>query len=159
MSITRRDFLAQTGSLSSLLVLSYAVPAWAAPGTELRLSQRAHRGTTFEGNWQPPEIEGALPPDLRGTLFRIGPGAKVAQGRALTHFFDGDGLVTSLRIENGQVSAQSRFVETEERTKEQTAGRMLYHEFGTAAGPIARGYKKFTEYPPDAIAGGAVSTF
>lgn len=141
MSITRREFLAQTSSLSSLLVLSYAVPTWAAPGTEPRLSQRAHRGTTFEGNWQPQEIEGAMPPDLRGTLFRIGPGTKVAQGRALTHFFDGDGLVTALRLEDGQVFATSRFVQTEERAKEQAEGRMLYHEFGTAAGPIARGYK------------------
>jgi all-trans-8'-apo-beta-carotenal 15,15'-oxygenase len=109
-----------------------------------RISQLAHRGTTAEGSWEVTDIEGRLPADLRGTLLRNGPGSKSVGGRALSHFFDGDALVTSLRLEgSNRVFARSRFVATPERAKEQLLGRMLYHEFGTAADARwVHGYKK-----------------
>lgn len=109
-----------------------------------RISQLAHRGTAFEGSWAATDIEGRLPGDLRGTLLRNGPGSKSVGGRDLQHLFDGDALVTALDFDGtGRVAVRSRFVATPERAREQLAGRMLYHEFGTAAASRwVHGYKK-----------------
>lgn len=108
-----------------------------------RVSQLAHRGTAFEGSWTTTDIEGTLPAELRGTLLRNGPGAKTVGGRDLQHYFDGDALVTALRFDGtSRVAARCRFVATPERAREQFAGRMLYHDFGTAAAARwAHGYK------------------
>lgn len=140
----RREFirdaalLAVVSSCSPLNFLNRAMAMMAAPD---RLSYRAYRTTDFEGSWSPTEIEGKIPTNLEGTLFRIGPGAKDTLGTNLKHLFDGDALVTALRIQNGKVQAQSRFVETVERIKERQAGKMLYHDFGTAAPGRAQGFK------------------
>ena len=57
-------------------------------------------------------IEGAIPPELHGTLFRNGPSQRVApvEGYEAMHLFDGDGLVHAFRIADGRVHYTSRFV-------------------------------------------------
>eukprot|EP00494_Astrolonche_serrata_P002578 UN02584 len=43
-------------------------------------------------------IDGEIPKNLRGTLFRIGPSRSKVNGIKLKHILDGDGLICSLTI-------------------------------------------------------------
>ena len=79
------------------------------------------------------EIEGEIPSQLQGTLFRNGPGALDVQGVPLKHPFDGDGMVCAFTFTEGKVHFRNRFVRTEAFVEEQAAGKMLYRGvFGTA---------------------------
>ena len=75
--------------------------------------------------------EGRVPEDLRGTLYRNGPGRMQVFGERYQHPFDGDGMVTRFSFENGKVHFRNRFVRTKEYLEEEKAGRMLYRSFGT----------------------------
>jgi all-trans-8'-apo-beta-carotenal 15,15'-oxygenase len=58
------------------------------------------------------EVTGTLPQELRGTLYRNGPGRFEAGGFRAAHPFDGDGLVSKFVIDNGEVRFRSRYVRT-----------------------------------------------
>ncbi|MGK7885479.1 MAG: carotenoid oxygenase family protein [Crocosphaera sp.] len=79
------------------------------------------------------EIEGKIPEQLQGTLFRNGPGLLDVQGTPLQHPFDGDGMVCAISfLPNGKVHFRNRFVRTEGYVQEQKAGKMIYRGvFGT----------------------------
>src|ERR1700676_3331379 len=57
-------------------------------------------------------VTGHLPQELRGTLYRNGPGRWEAGGFVAQHAFDGDGLVSKFVIDGGSVRFQSRYVRT-----------------------------------------------
>eukprot|EP00760_Papus_ankaliazontas_P021958 PhM_4_TR18774/c0_g1_i1/m.58836/K00464/diox1; all-trans-8'-apo-beta-carotenal 15,15'-oxygenase len=77
-------------------------------------------------------IEGTLPPELRGTFFRNGPGQMNVFGTALAHPLDGDGMICAVTFIDGRVHFRNRFVVTETRRQEQKAGKILYPgHFGT----------------------------
>lgn len=77
-------------------------------------------------------IDGTIPPELHGTLFRNGPGLLDVGGVPLHHPFDGDGLVAAFSFTAGEVRARSRYVRTTGYLAEQAAGRILYRGvFGT----------------------------
>mmetsp|Transcript_64161 Transcript_64161/g.177341 ORF Transcript_64161/g.177341 Transcript_64161/m.177341 type:complete len:604 (+) Transcript_64161:260-2071(+) len=79
-----------------------------------------------------PEIEGVVPPELKGTLFRNGPGRIERGGEAYSHIFDGDGMVTAYTIDDGKIRVKNRYVRTDEYEKEEAAGTILYRNtFGT----------------------------
>ncbi|CAN5919845.1 carotenoid oxygenase family protein [soil metagenome] len=85
--------------------------------------------------------EGALPPELRGVLYRNGPGKMEVFGARYDHPFDGDGMVARLSFDGHAVHYRNRFVRTEEYAAEQRAGRMLYRSFGTnLPGGLARNF-------------------
>ncbi|KAI9012402.1 carotenoid oxygenase [Hyaloraphidium curvatum] len=71
-------------------------------------------------------VEGTVPPGLRGTFFRNGPGFNVVYGQQLKHPIDGDGLVAGVSFADGRVFFRSRFVNTKTHEEEKAAGRMLY---------------------------------
>ncbi|MDJ0581925.1 carotenoid oxygenase family protein [Crocosphaera sp.] len=79
------------------------------------------------------DIEGKIPEQLQGTLFRNGPGLLEVQGTPLQHPFDGDGMVCAISfLPNGKVHFRNRFVRTEGYVQEQKAGKMIYRGvFGT----------------------------
>ncbi|EHJ09822.1 carotenoid oxygenase family protein, partial [Crocosphaera watsonii] len=79
------------------------------------------------------DIEGKVPEELQGTLFRNGPGLFDVQGTPLQHPFDGDGMVCAISfLPNGKVHFRNRFVRTEGYVQEQKAGKMIYRGvFGT----------------------------
>ena len=85
------------------------------------------------------DIEGSLPPDLRGVLFRNGPGKLGVGGERVQHTLDADALIYKISFpgsndDGGGVLPhfQSRFVETKHFRSEQQAGRFLYRgTFGT----------------------------
>ncbi len=58
------------------------------------------------------EVEGELPRELTGTLYRIGPG-KWEVGRTLMHhLFDGDGMVSQFSFDGRSVRFRNRYVRT-----------------------------------------------
>ena len=137
LGLTRRRF-AQL--LTGLGVLSFIEPRiWvcALPSNTRRLSWLAHRNPSAEGAWRLAGIEGAVPKDLVGTLYRVAPGHKENHGVVLRHFFDGDAFICGFSFRDGQVYLRARFVETPERLAESQADRMLYREFGTMPPPSA----------------------
>ncbi|MBV9041080.1 MAG: carotenoid oxygenase family protein [Acidimicrobiia bacterium] len=85
-------------------------------------------------------VEGTLPSDLEGTLFRVGPARHDVYGERYPHWFDGDGMVHALRLSGGRAEYRNRFVATDKKREEDTAGRRLYGAFGArpAGGPLAR---------------------
>ena len=92
----------------------------------------ANRCVTTEYDDEPLELlEGALPPDLTGTLLRNGNGRFEHYGVPYEHLFDGDGMVARFRFDGQGVRYRNRHVRTQEFVAEEKAGRMLYRSFGT----------------------------
>lgn len=90
------------------------------------LRQNLHRPHGFE----PLTIEGTLPDDLRGTLFRVGPGLFERFGVTVAHPFEADGAMMAVRF-GDDVQGAARVLESAGYLEEQRAGRRLY---GTGAG-------------------------
>lgn len=86
------------------------------------------------------EIEGELPKDLHGTLFRNGPGRFERSGIAYRHFLDGDGFISAWQLCDGRASYRGDFVRTPDYQAEEAASSILFRgAFGTAkpGGPLA----------------------
>lgn len=76
-------------------------------------------------------VEGVIPEELSGTLYRNGNGRFEHQGIPYNHLFDGDGMPVAFKIENGKITYRNRYVRTREFVKEEAAGKMLFRSFGT----------------------------
>ena len=70
--------------------------------------------------------KGNIIPELNGTLFRNGPGILERDGQWLHHPFDGDGMITAIKFNNGIASFTNKFVKTEGFLKEQKFDKFLY---------------------------------
>jgi len=78
------------------------------------------------------DIDGEIPTELAGTLFRNGPGLLDINGHPVKHPFDGDGMISSIAFKDGKAYYRNRFVRTEGYVAEQAAGKPLYRGvFGT----------------------------
>lgn len=108
---------------------SDAAPHWL---TLLGVSEQGGRDET-------PRVEGAIPPELRGSLYRNGPGLFERGGRRKPHLLDGDGLVQRLSFAVGKARYQNAFVRTDKFIAEEKAGRYLYPTWSMPApgGPLA----------------------
>lgn len=83
--------------------------------------------TEHEYTFEAGEIEGTVPAELRGTLFRNGPGLMDVQGTPLNQPFDGDGMIVRFVFDgSGRVTFKNRFIKTAGYVAEQAAGRMLF---------------------------------
>ena len=69
-------------------------------------------------------VEGEVPAELSGTLYRNGPNQRF-HPRGDYHLFAGDGMVHAFNIENGQVSYRNRWVRTAKWKAEDREGRAL----------------------------------
>ena len=78
-------------------------------------------------------ILGALPKELRGTLYRNGPNPQYAPRDDRYHWFLGDGMIHAFRIEAGRVAYRNRWVRTTKFQRERAAGRALYGSWGNPA--------------------------
>ena len=76
-------------------------------------------------------IDGTVPPDLNGVLYRVGPGKHDVGGHTYDHWLDGDGMVRAFRFADGRVSFKNRYVRTPWFEKESRVGRPLYPNFAT----------------------------
>jgi all-trans-8'-apo-beta-carotenal 15,15'-oxygenase len=114
-------------------VKSYNVKEW----------QKGYRSLKQESDYWIDEIEGEIPTELSGTLFRNGPGLLDVNGERVQHPFDGDGMICAIAFQNGRAHFRNRFVKTEGFLAEQEAGRILYRGvFGTqkAGGWLANAF-------------------
>lgn len=95
--------------------------------------QRGYRSLKQEYDYWIDEVEGEIPPQLTGTLFRNGPGLFDINGQPIHHPFDGDGMVCAIAFQNGRAHFRNRYIRTEGYVAEQQAGKILYRGvFGTA---------------------------
>ena len=78
-------------------------------------------------------VEGTLPVQLRGTLYRNGPGLFDRGGLRKRNLLDGDGMVQSFVFSDAGVHYRNRFVRTEKYRAEQAAGRFIYQSWSTQA--------------------------
>ncbi|MBL1351895.1 MAG: carotenoid oxygenase family protein [Zetaproteobacteria bacterium] len=73
---------------------------------------------------KPLRVEGTIPSQLRGTLYRAGPGLIERFGKSV-HPFLADGAITSVEI-SSQAKGACRMVETDKYLQEEACGRTLY---------------------------------
>lgn len=119
---------------SSTLASSHDRPS--IPSHELSYSRddwkQGYRSLKNEFDYWIDEVEGTIPPDLNGTLFRNGPGLTDVNGQRLHHPFDGDGMICAIAFHNGRAHFRNRFVKTPEYLTEQREGKICYRGvFGT----------------------------
>lgn len=94
--------------------------------------QRGYRSLKQEYDYWIEDIEGEIPAELTGTLFRNGPGLFEVNGERFQHPFDGDGMISAIAFHNGRAHFRNRFVRTEGYLAEQKAEKILYRGvFGT----------------------------
>lgn len=131
----RRDLLksfAVAGALAGT-----GLPGLAIARTAREVDARQAFAASFEGVGEsigPSTVrfEGRLPDGLAGTLYRNGPARMRRGATAYRHWFDGDGMVQSLRIGDGRLHHHGRMIETDRSRAEAKAGRFLWSGFGTA---------------------------
>ena len=94
--------------------------------------KRGYESQPNEYDYWIDDIEGKIPEELYGTLFRNGPGLLEVNGHSIHHPFDGDGMISAIAFNNGRAHFRNRFVRTEGFIAEQEAGKILYRGvFGT----------------------------
>lgn len=77
-------------------------------------------------------VEGEIPSDLEGTLYRNVPAMLDVNGQPLHHPFDADGMICGITFADGQAHFRNRYVRTQGYREEQQAGQILYRGvFGT----------------------------
>ncbi|KAB0663798.1 twin-arginine translocation signal domain-containing protein [Oryzomonas japonica] len=78
-------------------------------------------------------IVGRIPDDLRGALYRNGPGLFERAGLRKRTILDGDGLIQHFRFHENGVHYRSRFVQTDKYKAEAAAGRFIHPSWSTQA--------------------------
>ncbi len=111
-------------------------PSDRQPPNELSFSlddwQKGYESLQEEHDYWIDEIEGQIPADLHGTLFRNGPGLLDIGGQPIHHPFDGDGMICAIAFNDGRAHFRNRFVRTAGFVAEQQANKILYRGvFGT----------------------------
>lgn len=71
------------------------------------------------------DVIGELPPDLSGMFLRNGPNPQF-QPLGLYHWFDGDGMIHGVQIDNGKAIYRNRYVQTEGFSLEQRHGKAIW---------------------------------
>jgi all-trans-8'-apo-beta-carotenal 15,15'-oxygenase len=113
--------------------MSTAVSAYTldAPADLREVYLRSLTAVTEECDGPLPIVEGALPGDLRGTLFRNGPGRLEVYGQRYNHLFDGDGHLHRFGFTDRGLTHRNRYVRTREFLEEEAARKILHRSFGT----------------------------
>ncbi len=78
-------------------------------------------------------IEGEIPTDLRGTLYRNGP-ARLSRGQQrVGHWFDGDGAILKVDFIDSGATGMYRYVQTQGYLDEQKEDVFIYPNYGMMA--------------------------
>ena len=95
---------------------------------------------SMEGEIHDLVVEGEIPRDLDGTLYRNGPNPQFTP-RGRYHWFDGDGMIHAFTIRDGKAHYRNRWVRTQRFTMEREAGEALFGGLNdmTATDPRAAG--------------------
>ena len=96
-----------------------------------------------EHGFEPLRVEGTLPSQLRGVLYRCGPARFSIGGEPYLHWFDADGAVAAVRFEGSRADAAVRTVATRWLRTEQRANRQLYRSYAQ----LGRGWRRWLTLP------------
>ena len=91
------------------------------------------RPLRIEGDINDLEIEGEVPADLAGTFHRVHPDAQFPPKFENDQFFNGDGMVSLFRFQNGRINLRQRYAQTDKWKLERAAGKSL---FGAYRNPL-----------------------
>ncbi|MBW4618229.1 MAG: carotenoid oxygenase family protein [Cyanosarcina radialis HA8281-LM2] len=125
--------LSQEEADSSTAALPYNMEEW----------EQGYRSQPHEYDYWIDEVEGQIPAELTGTLFRNGPALFDVNGQRIHHPFDGDGMVCAIAFNEGRAHFRNRLVRTTAFEDERAAGKILYRGvFGTekAGGWLANAF-------------------
>lgn len=107
---------------SSIATRSYQREDW----------QKGYESLKTESNYWIDDVEGQIPAELNGTLFRNGPGLLDINGHKIHHPFDGDGMISAIAFQDGRAYFRNRHIRTAAFVEEEKAGKLLYRGvFGT----------------------------
>lgn len=79
------------------------------------------------------KVKGKIPPEMRGTFCRNGPGLFQRAGVRKRCILDGDGMIQAFKIFDGRVHFQNKFVRTEKYIEESVAGKFIYAAWSAQA--------------------------
>jgi carotenoid cleavage dioxygenase-like enzyme len=119
--VSRRGTLTLAAGAAALGIGSSAFALSKAPQTNLAPIPSESDAASLK-------IEGELPRELNGTLYRNGPNPQFNSPGA--HWFVGDGMLHAFHLENGRASYRNRWVRTAKWQAEHDAGRALFGGFG-----------------------------
>ena len=90
--------------------------------------------TPINQSFRPLHIEGTLPTDLEGTLFRVGPFTFASpDGEKFGHWFDGDGGIVAVQFADGKALGALQMIQTPYLTKEQKKQKRIYFGYDSPA--------------------------
>lgn len=138
MTPSRRHFLMGAAALSAAVATPEMVRAAIARDVAIDWSLAS---ADLEADIAPRALQlihGRAPAGLEGTLFRNGPGKFRRPGGSATHWFDGDGLMRSFDIRDGQATLAARFADTPKRRYETELDAVVTPGFGTVGDSRAR---------------------
>ncbi|MBL4667597.1 MAG: carotenoid oxygenase family protein [Sneathiella sp.] len=95
---------------------------------------RAILGQTLEHESSyTPAIEGKIPTNLKGILYRNGPGRFDRGDHRKENLLDGDGMIQAFHLFDGTARYKNRFVQTQKYLEEESAGKFIYETWSTRA--------------------------
>lgn len=106
-----------------------------AEPTLTQLHGRPFESLYDEMDYQVKRVDGTLPADLTGTLFRVGPGKFEVGDTVLKTMFDGDGMVSRFVLDGKTVRFTNRYV----RTRQYRSGNQMSQRGITTNAPTLRG--------------------
>lgn len=133
MNLSRRDFSKLMMGAAAVGLIDNVAAKQVFAQTKRSMLWLSEQTASGEGKWSNLAVDGKVPKDLFGTLFRTAPSITEKYGTKLNHLFDGDAYLSSWRFREGKVELMGRFLPTPERLKEADAKKMLFNEFGTFA--------------------------
>ncbi len=80
-----------------------------------------------------PVLSGRIPDQLRGLLYRNGPGRLARGGKRVGHWFDGDGAILAVRFTDAGATGVYRYVQTQGYQQEEAADTFIYPNYGMTA--------------------------
>ena len=128
--INRKDFITQVSAIGGTLLLTKDLLSFGGPQKALKnrigLAQSLYEEYSYKA-----KIEGKIPREIRGSLYRNGPGMFDRNGLIKNNILDGDGMILSFSFKNGKVHYKNRFVRTEKFIEEQKKGKFIYSTWTT----------------------------
>jgi len=134
MSLSRRHFIGAGLAAGGAAALA---PAFAYSGNKMP-GWHAGYQTAPAAGFGPSKlalVSGKVPAGLKGSFYRNGPAQFQYGDDYASHWFDGDGMVQRIHIEDGTATHIGRYIDTPKRKAEQTAGKFLAPGFGTVGDP------------------------
>ena len=139
--MNRRKFLKlSSGSAGSLILPSCSAQSLSISSSDLPDLNKQPLGSSFglatslrEEFTYNPKVNGKIPTELQGTIYRNGPGLFDRNGSRKLSLLDGDGMVQAYHIREGGVKYLNRFTQTEKYVDEQISGEFQYATWSTQA--------------------------